>query len=121
MRRLLAIPMMLLMLLPFAADYLGASTAEASIPACCRRSGKHQCSMGEGQSSGNHERALRGKCPYSCASAAVIVPASFAPAAAAAIYSGVLQHPSVSPQTDARRRISYDRARQKRGPPTLLA
>lgn len=121
MRRLLAIPMMLLMLLPFAADFSGASAVEASIPVCCRRGGKHQCSMGEGQSSNSHERALRGKCPYSCASAAVIVPASFAPAAAAAIYSGVLQHPSVSPQTDARRRISYDRARQKRGPPTLLA
>lgn len=119
MRHLLAIPMMLLMLLPFAADYLGASAAEANIPACCRRSGKHQCSME--QSSSSRERVLREKCHCSYASAAAIVPASFAPAGAAAIYAGVLQHPSVSPQTDAQCRISYDRTRQKRGPPTLLA
>jgi hypothetical protein len=120
MRRWLAIPMMLLMLLPFAADFFGAS-AEASIPACCRRGGRHQCSMGEGQSPDSRERVLREKCPYSCTSVAVIVPASFTPAAAAAIYAGVLRHPSVSPQTDARHRISYDRARQKRGPPSLFA
>ena len=122
MRRWLAIPMLLVVLLPFLSVFWGTADAGASLPACCRRSGTHHCTMmGEPSSDDHGLGAVREKCPYSPAALAVVVLPSFAPTTAAAIYAGVVQHASVSPQTDARRRISYDRARQKRGPPSLLS
>jgi hypothetical protein len=122
MRRWLAIPMMLLFLLPFVSAFFGAGEAEASLPACCRRGGEHHCAMFPEESLYHKGAgAIREKCPYSPAALTVIVLPSFAPTTAAAIFAGVVHHASVAPQTDARRRISYDRARQKRGPPTRLA
>ncbi len=122
MRRWLAISMLLLFFAPFVSGFFGASEAEASLPACCRRGGKHHCEAFPQQSSDNKGFGSVGeKCPYSPAALAIVVLPSFAPTTAAAIYAGVVQHASVAPQTDARRRISYDRARQKRGPPSLLA
>ncbi|GGG93190.1 hypothetical protein [Silvibacterium dinghuense] len=73
----------------------------------------------------NPENAQRGfgiiseKCPYMPAALSIIVLPSFQPSTAAAIYAGVQQHASITPQTEAQQRISYDRARQKRGPPSL--
>jgi hypothetical protein len=34
-------------------------------------------------------------------------------------FAGLLSHPSISAQTESKRRISRDRSRQKRGPPSL--
>jgi hypothetical protein len=119
-RRILAIPMLLLFLLPLFSGLFGEGVAQAGIPACCRRDGKHHCEMSAEQSYGERGAgAVREKCPYSPAALSIIVLPSFAPGAAAAIFAGVIQHASVHPQTDARRRISFDRARQKRGPPSL--
>jgi hypothetical protein len=122
MRRCLAIPMVLLFLLPLVSAMFGASDAEAGLPACCRRDGKHHCAMLAAPSSPDKGvGAIRGKCPYSPAALTVVILPSFAPSTAAAIFAGVVQHTSVAPQTDARGRVSYDRSRQKRGPPSLLA
>ena len=38
--------------------------------------------------------------------------------AATLIFAGILSHPSVKPQTQARARIALDRSRHKRGPPS---
>jgi hypothetical protein len=35
-----------------------------------------------------------------------------------AIFAGVIAHPALAPQTESKRRISADRSRQKRGPPS---
>jgi hypothetical protein len=122
MRRWLPIPLLLLFLLPFVSGFFGAGDAEAGLPACCRRGGKHQCAMDAEQAQAdNGFGAIREKCPYSPAALNVVILPSFAPSTAAAIFAGVVQHASIAPQTDARRRISFDRARQKRGPPSLLA
>lgn len=122
MRRLLAIPMLLLFVLPFVSGFFGANAAEASLPACCRRGGQHHCDLMTSQPAGNTgAAAIREKCPYSPAALSVVVLPTFAPTTAAAIFAGVQQHGSIAPQTEARRRISFDRARQKRGPPSLLA
>jgi len=122
MRRCLAISMLLLFLAPFFSGFFGVSAAEASLPACCRRGGKHHCEAYPQQSSEDRGfGSVREKCPYSPAALTIVVLPSFAPTTASAIYAGVVRHASVAPQTDARRRISYDRARQKRGPPSLLA
>ena len=122
MRRWLTIPMLLLFLLPFVSGFFGAGEADASLPMCCRKDGKHHCGMFGEQSSPNDKVSVIGeKCPYSPAALNIIVLPSFAPSTAAAIFAEVAQHASIAPQTDARRRISYDRSRQKRGPPSLLA
>lgn len=121
MRRWLAIPMLFVFLLPLVSGFLE-SAAEASLPACCRRGGQHHCDvMGDDSSNDKGSVAIREKCPYSPAALSAVVLPSFAPPAAAAIFAGVMRHTAVSPQTDALRRISFDRARQKRGPPSLLS
>jgi hypothetical protein len=122
MRRWLAIPMLCLFLLPLCSGFFGDNAAEASLPACCRKDGKHHCAMLAEQASDDKGMgAIREKCPCLPAALSILVLPSFAPTTAAAIFAGVVQHASVAPQTDARRRISYDRARQKRGPPYPLA
>lgn len=123
MRRAVAIPMLLLLLIPVFAGFFGEAAAEASLPACCRRAGKHHCEMmAEMTKEASAQRGfgvIREKCPYMPAALSVIVLPSFKPSTAAAIYAGVQQHASVSPQTEAQQRISFDRSRQKRGPPAL--
>jgi len=121
-RRALAISLMLFFSLPLVSSLFGPSLAEAAAPACCRREGRHHCEMAVQdvtQSSGAH--AVREKCPYTPAAPSVLLVPSFAPSTAAAVFAGVMRHPAVSPQTNAQRRVSFDRARQKRGPPVLLA
>ena len=36
-------------------------------------------------------------------------------------FAEIVAHPNAQPQTEARYRVSFSRARQKRGPPTILA
>lgn len=123
MRRLLAISLLLLFSLPLVSPLLGESVGEASLPACCRRNGKHHCEMmGMGAStSRTGAGAIREKCPYTPAAPAVLLLPSFTPSTAAAIFAGIASHPAIAPQAEAQLRISFDRARQKRGPPALLA
>ncbi|HVJ08638.1 MAG TPA: hypothetical protein VM554_09650 [Acidisarcina sp.] len=69
---------------------------------------------------GTNVSAMDTKCPYWPGSLPCI---SHVPAAldvAAAIDAQVVSHPASSPQTQAKRRISFSRSRQKRGPPTDL-
>lgn len=39
---------------------------------------------------------------------------------ASLIFAGIVSHPAIKVQTEARARVALDRARQKRGPPTEL-
>ena len=64
--------------------------------------------------------APMGCCPYCPASiAAVHVDPLHPPLTAEAIFAGLLSHPTLTPQTESKRRIARDRARQKRGPPQI--
>lgn len=121
-RRLLAISLLLLFALPFALPLFGANAAQAELPLCCRRDGKHHCAMaGMIPSSSPSMSTVGEKCPYSIAPPAILVLPTFTPSTAASVFAGVSRHPAVTPQTEAQRRISFDRARQKRGPPSNLA
>jgi len=121
-RRALAISLMLFFTLPLVSSVFGTAMAEGTVPACCRRDGKHHCAMpSEGLSEGSGARAFRSKCPYTPGVPPVLVLPSFTPATSVAIFAGIIRHPAVSPQTEAQLHVSFDRVRQKRGPPALLA
>lgn len=124
-RRLLASSLLALFLFPFIVPMFGAKAAEDAIPVCCRRNGKHHCIMAAimamEDAHGRSVQTIADKCPFSVAPPAILVLPSFTPTAAASVFAGIRRHPSVSPQTEARLRVSFDRSRQKRGPPGLFA
>jgi hypothetical protein len=116
---------------------LALADSEANLPACCRRNGAHHCSMkgsmpGEMQS-GEMEESVpstdgtafyfaRQCCPACPGTAAA---SNQGPVAvlrnSAAIFAGLVSHPSIQPQTEARYRVAFSRSRQKRGPPVVLS
>jgi hypothetical protein len=117
-RRLLAISLLTLFALPFALPLFANSASDANLPVCCRRDGKHHCAaMVVGRSQSTSMRTVGEKCPYSIAPPAILVLPSFRPSTAASIFAAIVQHPAAAPQIEAQWRISFDRSRQKRGPP----
>ena len=99
-----------------------AGSAESTLPACCRKDGKHHCMMRteSAEASGSSFAAVGKKCPYFPRSTAATHVETFAPALKQAIFAGIVQHPSISPKTEAGYRASCLRSRQKRGPPSSL-
>ena len=125
-RRLLSILLLAVFALPVAVPlFASAQDADAGLPACCRRDGKHHCMMmsmdghGSPASSEPQYRAPAEKCPY-CPASVVAGPFQHLaePASAAAIFGDLVSHPTGFAQTNARGRISSERSNQKRGPPT---
>ena len=126
MRRFLSISLLLLFTLPLVAPLFAASMAEADLPACCRRTGKHHCAMAAiAQESSNATAKtkiarVRDRCPYNPTSP-VIVNLPFVPDdIRTAIFAGVLSQPACHAQTEVCPRTSRDRSHQKRGPPVLI-
>ena len=130
MRRLLSISLLLLLVLPIVSPLFAATPSEATLPACCRRNGKHHCSMGtimgtalqqsSSQSPTAQSSTIREKCPYLLT---VQAPAHllFTPdEIQAVIHTGILSQPAAHAQTEALLKISFDRSQHKRGPPALL-
>jgi hypothetical protein len=94
-----------------------AAPLQSGIPLCCRKGGSHQCTM-QSPGSGESVHTVQAKCPYAYGSSTLASHCdAFAPATDESVYAGVVHHPAVCPQTEASFRISYDRSRQKRGPP----
>lgn len=128
-RRLFAISLLLLFGLPLVSPLLASDAVDASLPACCRRAGKHHCAMSADAGSqpgvaasktGASVSIVAEKCPYAPATPAAFHLTIVAPPVAAATFAGLAGHPAVHAQTEARYRISFDRSRQKRGPPSLI-
>ena len=127
MRRLLSISLLLLLVFPIVSPLFAATPSEADLPACCRRNGKHHCAMGamgaaqaSSHSPTTQSSTIREKCPYLLT---VQAPAHliFTPdEIQASLYTGILSQPAAHAQTEALLKISFDRARSKRGPPALL-
>lgn len=126
LRKLLAITLLALFGLPFASSLLALTPrGDSNLPACCRKNGKHHCMMGM-----EERRASMGdspvfhapidKCPY--APAALLSgphPTVAGVPSAQIFFADLVSHPTASAQTESKRRISRDRSRQKRGPPSL--
>jgi hypothetical protein len=126
MRRLLSICLFAAVLLPSLAPLLSmGAAAETTLPACCRRDGKHHCmgnmavaAAADGQT---RVQAPREICPYQ--QRALVVAHQQLSVAAVPVETAAirLRQPSTPAQAECLRRISFDRSRQKRGPPTLLS
>lgn len=121
----------------------------SKLPACCLKSGKHHCMMRtmaagaylqksasrilraplpdgrdsagvSGSSAANSTATIGQKCPFSPQATVASHVGAGTATPASAVYAGMVSHPSGSPQTEAGYRISFNRARQKRGPPALF-
>ena len=124
-RRVLSFTLLLLFSLPLISPVLAlTASSDANLPACCRRNGAHHCTSMTRQTDpaevGINLSAIPQHCP---AYPAVVTSArhgdlSFQ--AAALIFAGIISHPTVKAQTQARARVALDISRQKRGPPTDL-
>lgn len=128
MRRFISISLLFFFLAPIASPLFAANPDEVTLPACCRRDGKHHCMRAPamrfpsiqttGRAPALRPANLREKCPYApflTQAPAHLIFTHGEPEAA--IYAGILSHPACHAQTEARLRISFDRSRQKRGPP----
>jgi hypothetical protein len=123
-RRALGIVLLLLFSLPLISPLLALSAgSEANLPACCRRNGAHHCMKvmqpAETSDSGATLSAIPPRCPAFPAVVTQVRHGDLSLHTASLIFAGILSHPTVKPQTQARARVSLDRARQKRGPPAL--
>jgi hypothetical protein len=124
MRRALASFLLALFSLPLIAPLVLAGS-DSTLPACCRREGKHRCSMTADDSSTPGEVSL-----HSVAARCASYPKGTAATTdnnvgvsenSAAIFAAIVSHPAVQAQAEARYRISFARSSQKRGPPALLS
>ena len=123
MRRAIAISLMMLFSWTLMAP-LFAQDSDASLPACCRKNGKHHCNMGMMASHSDGQRGfttVAEKCPCRPSSAS----ATHSPRVKAEMerfyYAEVVSHPARCPQTEALYRVSLLRSHQKRGPPAPQA
>jgi hypothetical protein len=124
MGRLLSIFLLAAFGLPLLTPLLAMSTpSDAWLPACCRRNGKHHCTMnlverGQLASHVPQFRAPVDMCPYYPASVVPFHhPNPFTASTGSSIFAALVSHPAVTAQTQSKWRISRDRSRQKRGPP----
>lgn len=129
-RRLLPSLLLAVFLLPLFAPLLAFGQAGGgNLPACCRREGKHRCAttMAEKGQAAATETAPRwtapaDRCPFCPAS---LVSAhrheALAVPPAQAHDGEISSYPAGLLQAESRYRLSQDRSRQKRGPPSPLS
>ncbi|MGA2277972.1 MAG: hypothetical protein ABSG00_10215 [Terracidiphilus sp.] len=119
MRRIVSIALMLTFSLTLIAPLL-ASEADANLPPCCRRNGKHHCMMRSMERRGDKENSFTSvseKCPCLPASACAVPPLSYKAEAGKQFYAEGIRYLSCAPQTEAHCRISSLPSHPKRGPP----
>jgi hypothetical protein len=129
-RRLLAILLFWATLFPSIAPALTTGAlGQSTLPACCRRGGAHHCEMSaafrallQRELDGETRISARPQaCPYSQGSLAAAHLQTLTAGTRALDAAFSLHPPSAAAQAECLRRISFDRSRQKRGPPTLFS
>jgi hypothetical protein len=120
----------ILLLVVFGTSLIGpalSADGDSNLPACCRRNGRHQCamidSMGQQESpAGPAIQSARMKCPvFPKVGPVSAYSKAFGLRTSEAIFASIVRHPAVQPQIEALYRVSFSRASQKRGPPSLLS
>jgi hypothetical protein len=124
LRRFFTILLLAIIGLPLAAPLFAASSRdESSLPACCRRNGKHHCMGGMEMSSEASSKpafnAPKDICPYAPTLPTAIHRNSFATFSRTATSIVLQTHDTIVAQTECKLHISRSRSRQKRGPPTI--
>jgi hypothetical protein len=121
MRRPIAVFLLLIFGSFLGAPLLATSNLQNDLPACCRRNGSHHCvtRMMEGDRGSRQVSAPAEKCPFfpHIGQLTQVQNPAIAPSPAGAFYAALESHPACHTQSEAQRRISFDRSRQKRGPP----
>lgn len=129
MRRFISILLLVVFGFPAVAPLFSLPVSAASrLPACCRKNGAHHCEMSPAERAllEGHPDAYPGlwarseRCPYAPSTAPRVRGEVLSVPVAQAIFAGLVSHPAAAVQTECLRRITLDRARQKRGPPDLL-
>jgi hypothetical protein len=123
MRRGIALSLMMLFSWTLIAP-LFASDADANLPPCCRRNGKHHCMMRMMERHRGNQAGFASvseKCPCFPVSTCAVYSPIFKPEAEEQFYAAIVRHPAIASQTETLYRISFLRCNQKRGPPTPLA
>jgi hypothetical protein len=116
MRRVIALSLMMLFSCTLIAP-LFASGADAYVPACCRRNGKHHCMMERRSGQEKGITSVSEKCPYCPVGTCAEYFQIFKPESGDLFSAGVVRHLSIAPQTEALYCISPFRSHPKRGPP----
>jgi hypothetical protein len=102
---------------------LASADRDSSIPACCRKDGKHKCAMSEmsDEISGSSFR-VTSRCPmFPTSGAAPVCSSSTGALVPSSDQVGEIAAPvNRSEQAELLYRISFNRSRQKRGPPSLF-
>jgi hypothetical protein len=122
MRRMIALSLLMIFSWMLIAPFF-APDAEASLPPCCRRHGKHHCSMrmmGQMPSNQTGFTTVTEKCPYQTASTCAAHAPTIAAEGGRRFYAEIVRHPACVAQTESLFRISFHRSHQKRSPPTPL-
>jgi hypothetical protein len=128
MRRALASLLLAWFSFPLILPMLRADAA-SNLPSCCRRLGKHHCSIegsmdapSEESASGPTLKALQARCSNYPATSVAPGYENFAFLKdSPSICAFLLSYPSLQARAEAQYRVSFSRSRQKRGPPSLLA
>jgi hypothetical protein len=124
MRRALVIFLLAGFSLPLIAPLFTPGQDEASLPACCRRNGQHHCMMAATMMGRlpSGPSTVTEKCPYApFAGLALMLPHAFALRGEAGLIGHSIASAALVRDAEAGYRISADRTRQKRGPPSLLS
>jgi hypothetical protein len=118
MRRALAMILLVGFSIPLITPLLVSGPDEASLPACCRRNGTHRCMMMSELPSQNP--TVTEKCPYSpFAGRSLMLPHAFTLRDEPGLTGQAAASAAMVRDAEAGYRVSADRTRQKRGPPTL--
>jgi hypothetical protein len=123
MRRLIALSLTMMFSWSLIAPIFGPG-ADANLPPCCRRNGKHRCMMRMMHQPGGNRKGFTSvteKCPCQPASTCAVYSPVFKPETGSRFCGQVIRRPACAPLAEGVRCIPFLRSYPKRGPPTPLA
>jgi hypothetical protein len=122
MRRVCSAFLVLAFSLPLIAPAFASAPDDSKLPACCRRNGSHHCAMSmEMGNIPSRARTVSEKCPYApFAHTPLMGPHAFSLNNSQASLGQTAGTAAIVREDEAGYRISADRTRRKRGPPTFL-
>jgi len=100
------------------------ASADDDLPACCRKDGKHKCAMSDmamaDDDAGGPTLRSASRCPMFPVHPPSGIASVFALAPDQTTELSAVLFPACAEQAEALYRISFNRSRQKRGPPSSL-